>query len=85
MKQMKKRNDIKPGDGVRIVKIPALIGMPAETISLFKACLGRSFPVTAIGPYEHLEIEIARDFQNGFSGRTDSIWVEPDCVEKLGR
>jgi hypothetical protein len=84
MQQMKTRKDIKPGDAVRITKIPPqLTGMPAETVELFKACLGKSFPVSAIGPYGHLEIEVAKEFKNTFSGRTDSIWIEPDCVDTL--
>lgn len=74
----------KPGDAVRIVTIPPLTGMPAETIALFNACLGKCFPVTAIGPYGHLEIEVSREFQNAFADQTDSVWIEPDCVEKLG-
>ncbi len=83
VKQMKIRSTIKPGDKVRITKLPQLSGMPPETVALFKECLGKCFPISSIGSYGHLEIEVANESSGTFKGRSDSIWIEPECVEQL--
>ena len=83
VQQMKIRSNIKPGDKVRITKLPQLNGMPAETVALFEECLGKCFTISGIGSYGHLEIEVANEPNGTFKSRSDSIWIEPDCVEQL--
>ena len=71
------------GDSVKIAKMPKLDGMPKETVDLFRQCIGRRFSVAGISSYGHLEIEIRTELTGAFRNKNDTIWIEPDCVERL--
>lgn len=66
------------GDKVEIVTIPAdLPENDLKTRSLFKACVGRTFPI--VGVQGHLlELEVGQVL--GQEACMHSIWIEPEHV-----
>ena len=70
------------GDMVRVVKIPEGLKDDSElkTLSIFKLCLGRTFPVAAV---ENNFIELQVGEVVGENYYSHSIWIEPECLELL--
>jgi hypothetical protein len=81
-----KPRDIREGDMVRVVRIPpdlddrAGIGTP----QIFESAVGKTFRVEAIGVYGHLEL-VVRQTGTGSSSTSDTIWIEPEFVEKVSK
>ena len=73
---------MKIGDRVRIVGVPP--GLKDDgvlnTRSLFKACVGREFPVMAI---ENGRLELYVGDVTGKPAYAQSIWIEPEFVEAV--
>jgi hypothetical protein len=52
---------------------------PAETRSVFKRAVGKTFVVQGFGSYGHIELDISK------IQKLNTIWIEPDCVELFRR
>jgi hypothetical protein len=73
---------IQKGTKVTILRMPSdLEKMPRETRNLFAACVGKTFPVAGLGRYGLLEIQVSKEITGAFTGRTDTVWIEAECVE----
>ena len=73
---------MKPGDIVRLVRLPAGLpaGPPLESGKLFEACFGKCFPIAAI---EDGRIELLVGHVLGEADYMHSIYVESDCLEAV--
>ncbi len=74
---------LKVGDRVRIVRAPPSVGreIPAETLELFKRCVGHIFRVDGFDEYGHLELNVADEGSQAPDYSTHTIWIEPEFVE----
>jgi hypothetical protein len=72
------------GARVRVLSLPDLTGLHAETLAAFEAALGGVFPVVGHGPYGHLELELGPELDAVLGGYMNSIWIEPELVEVVG-
>jgi hypothetical protein len=70
---MVKPREIRKGDMVRVIGVPANLHDRAG-IAAFESALGKTFRVEEIGEYGHLEPVVS------FS---DTIWIEPEFVEAV--
>lgn len=78
----RKRENIKIGDKVRVLKVPPAVKkeMPAETRRLFRRCVGKVLRVDGLGRCGFLELNVnAAGSQATPAAHT--IWIEPECVE----
>ena len=73
---MVKPREIRKGDMVRVIGIPANLHDRAGigTPRVFESALGKTFRVEGIGEYGHLELVVSR---------SDTIWIEPEFVEAV--
>jgi|GEM_PF-2463250 len=80
--EAKKREKIKVGDKVRVLKVPPSVAkeMPAETRKLFRRCVGKVLRVDGFGRCGHLELNIHDDGSQA-TPSAHTIWIEPEFVE----
>lgn len=80
-------DEIKVGDWVRVVGVPPDVvdQQGINTRSVFEKCVGRFFRVEAIEHVEGLaypliELNVGRVL--GYENYRDSIWIEPEYLER---
>ena len=77
--------DIEKGDMVRVTRIPPDLGDRAGigTPQVFEAALGKIFRVQDITEHGLLELVVAERHPSSDTYESDTIWIEPDFVEKV--
>jgi hypothetical protein len=75
---------MKEGDLVRVVRVPAAVADSEQfkTRSILERCVGRSFPVMGFNMEGMIQIDVGELV--GKPSYMQSIWIEPDCVERVG-
>ena len=67
---------IQVGEWVRLVIIPPDVGkMPAETRSVFRRAVGKTFMVEDFNEYGLAELDLSKKVE-----RYNTIWVEPEYL-----
>jgi len=81
MAAQKLRSKFRIGDVIRVTCVPYAVKRdgPAETRSVFKRAVGKTFVVQGFGRYGHIQLDISK------IQKLDTIWIEPDCVELFRR
>jgi hypothetical protein len=57
--------------------------MPAETVELFRRCVGQTFRVDGLGEYGHLELNVCDDGSQAPDYSKHTIWIESAFVESV--
>jgi hypothetical protein len=70
---------VKPGDRVRLIKIPEDIN-DAELKRLFEQCMGKVFPV---GDVSDTMVDLEIGELSGRKSYMESIYIEHDCIERV--
>ena len=75
----------KIGDKVRVLRVPPSVEleMPAETVELFRRCVGQAFCIDGFDEYGHLKLSIADNVSQVPVFSKDTIWIEPEFVESV--
>ena len=83
---------VKPGDSqfrvgdlIRVVQIPADLHDAAGigTPEVFHRALGKTFRVEGFDEHGHLELVVAERKASAERYASDTIWIEPEFVEKI--
>jgi len=73
--------EIQVGDWVRLVFIPPdIANMPAETRSVFRKALGKTFKIEEFNEYGLAELDLHKKL-----GEFHTIWVEPEYLIRFRR
>jgi hypothetical protein len=77
--------NIKAGDLVRVLKIPAELHDAAQigTPRVFEQALGKTFRVEAVSELGHLELVVTERHPSKDTYESDTIWIEPRFVEAI--
>lgn len=77
------KNKFNIRDFVTIIKIPDNLRNSPElqTKKAFDLCLGKTYQVTDIDRYGHLELMVGKDVDAIIGVFMNTIWIEPECVE----
>jgi hypothetical protein len=75
----------KVGDLIRVVQIPTDLHDAAgiDTPEVFQIALGKTFRVEGFDEHGHLELVVAEHKASGGHYASDTIWIEPEFVEKV--
>jgi len=81
MAAQKLRSKFRIGDVIRVTCVPYAVKRDgrAETRSVFKRAVGKTFVVQGFGRYGHIQLDISK------IQKLDTIWIEPDCVQLFRR
>jgi hypothetical protein len=73
------------GDLIRVVQIPADLHDAAGigTLEVFQRALSKTFRVEGFDEHGHLELVVAEREASGERYASDTIWIEPEFVEKV--
>ncbi|HEX2592930.1 MAG TPA: hypothetical protein VHL34_15630 [Rhizomicrobium sp.] len=74
------RTPVNVGDEVRVVKVPTS-GLPPESLEIFALCVGKTFPIEAIGEAGRVELLVGNVV--GVEAFWHSIWLEPGEFEPV--
>jgi hypothetical protein len=80
-----RESQFKVGDLIRVVRIPtdlhdaAGIGTP----EVFQRALGKTFRIEGFDEHGHLELVVAEHKASREHFASDTIWIEPEFVEKV--
>ena len=82
---VKPKPEFKVGDLIRVVKIPSDLHDAAGigTPEVFRRTLGKIFRVEGLDKYGHLELVVAERKASKNTYSSDTIWIEPEFVEKV--
>ena len=77
--------DIGKGDMVRVIGIPSDLDDRAGigTPQVFEAALGKTFRVEDVSEQGLLELVVAARHPSTDTYESDTIWIEPNFVEKV--
>jgi hypothetical protein len=78
-------SEFRVGDLIRVVKIPSDLHDAAGigTPEVFRRALGRTFRVEGFDEHGHLELVVAESKASEDWYASDTIWIEPEFVEKV--
>ena len=85
---------MKVGSKIRLVRVPSAVKDDGEfkTRTMLSKCVGRIFTIKGFQDEEGMTATLGSqncwlelDMGEAIPGSTDTIWVEPDCVELLRR
>lgn len=76
---------MKEGDLIRVVRVPETVtdSKQLKTRLLLERCVGVTFPVMGFNSQGMIQIDVGE--LSGKPSYLESIWIEPDCVELVGR
>lgn len=68
------------GDSVLVTRVPKelLSGLPNEDQEAISRCAGQHFTIAGFDDHGHAEIDFIDQH-----GNPHTIWIQPDCLEKL--
>ena len=74
---------MKTGHLIRVLRVPESVSDSAEfnTRSILERCVGRVFPVMGFNELGMIELHVGEIV--GKHSYMESIWIEPDCVERV--
>jgi hypothetical protein len=61
-----------------------LEGAPEETRRVFELCVGQEFTVIGFDNFGHAELNVGELVDRVVGGFDNTIWVEPEYLEKVG-
>jgi hypothetical protein len=78
-------SEFKIGDLIRVVKIPSDLHDAARigTPEVFRRALANTFRVEGFDEYGHLELIVAERRASEGHFASDTIWIEPEFVERV--
>lgn len=77
--------DLRIGDRVKVVSLPPLDGMAPETRAALELALGKEFVIEGFGRYGHAELLLGPEADALLGGFMNTIWLEPEHLEKVER